>query len=149
MKEQRAIKSIKLSNNVLLNSVVDLVKSGRQVKINISGSSMQPFLYDGDLVILGGIQFCEIRLGHIILGRYNNGYVLHRVIEKKKDCVFIAGDNNISQIEKITANEIHAIAVAVVRADHKRSLMTRICRIRGMAWFHLRPFRRIYTKLFN
>lgn len=149
MKEHISAKSIKFSNEILLGSIVDLVKLGKKVKMNISGSSMQPFLYDGDMLILGKVKLKDIKLGDIILGRYGNSYVLHRVIQIKKDCVYIAGDNNLSQIERIEADEIQALALKVIGRKGNLNLLTKTSRLKGLIWYYLRPFRRVYTKLFK
>lgn len=142
-------KSIKLSNDILIGAIIELVKEGKQVKMNISGSSMNPFLYDGDTIVIRYITLNEVNLGDVVLGKYNNIYVLHRVIHKKKDCIFIAGDNNLSQIEKIESKDIYALATGLVKSDEIVNLTNKIYRFKGLFWYYLRPFRRIYIKLFK
>lgn len=147
MKEQSIIKSIKISNEILLDSVVDLIEKGSSVKINISGSSMEPCLYEGDTIVIKGIKLAEVKLGDIILGKYKGAYILHRVIKRAKDCIYIAGDNNLSQIEKIEASDIYAIATEVVKLDNKVDLRSNLSRIKGLIWYYLRFFRRVKVKL--
>ncbi|MCI0920749.1 S24/S26 family peptidase [Sphingobacterium rhinopitheci] len=149
MEQQKVTNAIKLSNDILLGSVVELIKNGKHVKINISGSSMQPFLFDGDAILLTNISFSTIKLGDIILAKYNGAYVLHRVIRKKNSCVFIAGDNNLSQIEKIEAINILAIAVKLFRSNRVISLTSIYSRLLGVIWYCLRPLRKVYAKLFK
>lgn len=152
MKQQLKTNSIKLSNEILLGSVVELIKSGRKVKINISGSSMIPFLYDGQTILLSDIDMHSIRLGDIVLGRYRDAFVLHRVVRKKDDFIYIAGDNNLNQIERIPSNDIYAVALELYRADKVIKLRGTLIRIRGFIWYCLRPLRKVYarvSRLFN
>lgn len=149
MEQQIVSKSLKLSNEILLGSVVELIQNGRQVKINISGSSMQPFLSDGDVILLDNIKLEHIKIGTVILGKYNGAYVLHRVIKKSENFVFIAGDNNLSQIEKIEANDVLAIAIKLIKIDKTINLTSKYFRCLGILWYSLRPFRKVYFKLFK
>jgi len=149
MKEQIITRSVKLSNEILLGSVVELINTGKHVKINISGSSMKPFLHDGNTVLLGKISLVEIQIGDIILGRFNGNYVLHRVIRIGKDCVYLAGDNNLFQVERIESSDLYAIALALYVSEEQVSLTSFYSRYRGLVWYYLRPFRKLINKLFK
>ena len=149
MKEQLSVKSIKISNEVLLGSVIEFIKSGKQVKINVVGSSMQPFLFDGDTIILRGIVFDSIRLGDILLGKYLGKYVLHRVVRIGEGCVYLAGDKNLIQIEMVKLEEIYAIAATLLKDNRKIDLTNRIGRFKGLGWFYFRPIRRVFAYIFN
>jgi len=149
MKEQLITKSLKLSNDILFECLIELINGGKQVKMNISGSSMQPFLYDGDTIVLQSVKLEDIKLGDVVLGKYNSAYVLHRVINKKKDCIYIAGDNNISQIEIIYIQDICALANTLIKYTGDVNLRSSINRYKGLVWYYLRPFRRVCLKLFK
>lgn len=149
MKEQVVSLSIKISNDILLGTVVDIVRSGKLVKINITGSSMHPFLQHGDTVILRGIKLKEIKKGDIILGKYKHSYVLHRVIGKRKHCIYIAGDNNLRLVETIDNSEIYAQAVTLVKPSGDVDLTSIYNRYLGISWYYLRPFRWLYIKFFK
>jgi len=149
MNKQLITKSMKVSNEILLGTVVEFINEGRQVKMNISGSSMQPFLFDGDTVLLKAIQWKDIKLGDIILGKYNGLYVLHRVINKKIDCVHLAGDNNTHQIEVIYSKNIYALATSLIKPMGNVDLTTCSSRYKGLCWYYLRPFRIVWNKLFK
>lgn len=149
MKEQSSLRSITLSNDILLGSVVEMVGNGSVVKINISGSSMKPFLYNGDSILLKKVAKQNIYLGDIVLGKYHNNYVLHRVVRIENDCVFLAGDNNLSQIERIEEENICAIAIALVTDEGNKDLTTNYRRFLGLLWYCLRPFRKVYFKIFK
>lgn len=149
MNEHVVAKSIKLSNDILLDSVVAMVKSGKFVKINVAGSSMKPFLHNGDTIILKDIKLNKIRNGDIILGKYNNAYILHRVIRQRKDCIYMAGDNNLSLVEIIPNSAIYARAVTLVKPKHEGDLTSFYSRWLGLCWYYLRPFRRLYIKIYK
>lgn len=149
MKEQVVSKSIKISNDILLDSVVSMVKSGKFVKINVSGSSMNPFLYNGDTIILKDIKIEKIRKGHIILGKYNKAYVLHRVIRKGKNHIYIAGDNNLGLVEEVLVSEVYALATTLIKSNSEIDLTSFYNRALGIIWYYLRPFRRLFTKIYK
>lgn len=149
MKEQLLLKSIKLSNDVFLGTVVQVIDSGSDVKINISGNSMKPFLNDRDTIILRKTNIDTVKVGEIVLGTFNGAYVLHRMIRKGNNCIYIAGDNNVSQIEKINEFDIHAKATYLVRGAKNINLTNCLSRYNGLVWYYIRPLRKLYFKIFN
>lgn len=149
MEEQLLPGSIKLSNEILLGAVVEFINNGSDVKINISGNSMKPFLSDGDVVLLRNTSLEDTKLGDIVLGKYNGAYVLHRVIGKNRTSVFLAGDNNFNQIEVIEADNILAKAIFLVKDVGYVDLISGCARVKGLIWYYLRPFRKVYFKLFR
>lgn len=149
MKEQVVTRSLKLSNEIFLSSVVELLQQGKLVKINVSGGSMRPFLKDGDTILLGYIDFDTVRFGDILLCKYRGEYVLHRMVGKDKNCIYLAGDNNLRYIEKILAKDVYAIAKALVHPKGDVNLESLSSKFKGLVWYYLRPFRRVYSKIFN
>ncbi len=143
------MKSKKVSNLELFSSVLDLIKRGRNVKIKISGTSMEPFIKHAEDVVLSSVSFEDIKLGSVILAEYNNSYVFHRVIRKNKQHIFLVGDNNLIQIERINVHKVYAIGKELIRKHKTVNLLGLNFRIKGLVWYILRPFRRIYVKLIN
>lgn len=140
---------IKIPNEELFCSVLSLIGCGKNVKITISGTSMEPFIKHGESVVLSPISMQDIKLGDIILGLYNNSYVFHRVIWRSKKCVFLVGDNNLKQIEKIEDFNIYAIGKELIYSKGSKNLRGFSFRFKGIIWYLLRPFRRLYIKLIN
>lgn len=76
-----------------LDMVTELVREGKEAAIPISGNSMSPFLvHERDEVMLGAVQG-NLKSGDIVLYKRGSGqYVLHRIIKRKTDGFYMAGD---------------------------------------------------------
>ena len=74
------------------------------MEIQVSGSSMEPYLFDGETVIISEVQEL-LKSGDVILFR-NEQYKLglHRVLEVKSSNLLIKGDN--SKIEELINREL-------------------------------------------
>lgn len=147
MESTEIIKSKIVSNDVFLGSIIDLLKMKKLVEFNISGSSMEPFLFHENSVVLKHITATDIKLGMVVLGRSNGAYFLHRVVKIESNCIHMAGDNNLSQIEIIDTNQIFGVAIEVIRDNVSLSLISFNSRLKGLIWYYLRPLRRVFVKL--
>lgn len=124
-----------------------MIREGKDVRINVVGSSMQPFLYNGDQVVLSEITLVDIKLGDVVLGKYRGSFVLHRVIKKETKSIIMAGDNNLVQLEEIDETNIIAVAKVLVRGDKEINLRASTLKFSGLVWYLLRPFRKVYRKI--
>ncbi len=59
----------------------------------ISGSSMEPLLSEGDVVLVQPIPFSSVSVGDIVAYRTFGGDVLHRVVSRTEKCLYTKGDN--------------------------------------------------------
>lgn len=74
-----------------------------QVKVN--GSSMNPLLFDSDIVIIGSYE--KLKPGDIILFDANKkGLLVHRIIKIEGECILAKGDNAVA-IEKTSAAHVY------------------------------------------
>lgn len=90
--------SLELSSNEFTLLAGELVSAGCSLRFVAHGSSMQPYIQDGDEVLVVPVGFREIRLGDVILARRTQGgAVAHRVIKKhvqgEQPAVTLQGDN--------------------------------------------------------
>ncbi len=65
----------------------------------VEGASMEPLLHTGDLVLLSKKSASEIEVGDIVVFKWGNRYVIHRVVYKYQSesgeyCFVTKGDNN-------------------------------------------------------
>ncbi len=83
-----------IKSEELFPAIKELLDNNQKVRITVTGDSMMPFLReDIDSVELSATDFDSLRFGQITLIRRTNGlYILHRLIHKKRDCFYIAGD---------------------------------------------------------
>ena len=61
--------------------VKENLQAGKKVKIRITGSSMEPFISDGDTVVLISFKPQFLKLGMILLGDYKDMTILHRLVK--------------------------------------------------------------------
>lgn len=141
------MKSITIANDSFFSSILQLLKEGKDVKIKVAGKSMEPFIKDGEHVILSPARLEDVQMGDVVLGCFNRNYVFHRVIWKKYDCVFLAGDNNLRQIEVIKKELIYAVGWKLFTKRNTINLRKINTRYKGIVWFLLRPVRRLYLKM--
>ncbi len=107
-----------LDTQAFLDTICDLLRQGeKNVPIPVVGSSMVPFLVNGDTVYLD-LPDTPIKRGDILLyTRAGGRYILHRVYKVKKDGSFIMVGDGQTQLEHLPSREqIHA---RVTRARHK------------------------------
>ncbi|MFO7886815.1 MAG: S26 family signal peptidase [Eubacteriales bacterium] len=77
-----------------------------ELRKNVKGISMQPFLYDGDDYWAEDVTFAEVELGDVIVFDNGRGNVLHAVIGKYKDSLITAGYNNLIDDGEVFPDEI-------------------------------------------
>ncbi len=77
----------------ILNVYRELIENGKEVRLNVCGYSMEPFLKEGrDSVLL---KKCDrpLKKGDIAMYVRENGrYILHRVVKTDGESCFFAGD---------------------------------------------------------
>lgn len=111
-----------LDTKAYLDTVCDLLAQGHtDVAVPVTGSSMVPFLHNGDLVYLAS-PGASLRRGDVVLfTREDGSYILHRIFKTCRDGSFrIVGDAQ-RITEAVAAGQIHAIVTA---ARHKGRLLT-------------------------
>ena len=136
-----------LPNAWYFEQVVDTLVQGKKVKIPVTGDSMRPFLVNGDVVELHVPIGKEPKRGSIVLAYYNKKYVLHRVVRRKEGRIWMAGDGNLGQMEELTEADVRAIAYRVFHGNRTWMCDSAMWRWLGIAWFGLRPWRRVWNKI--
>ncbi len=63
----------------------DILKSGSDLRVRVTGKSMSPFLRGGEIVTIKRADAGSMRLGDLIFFRNTRGsHVLHRVVRKRR-----------------------------------------------------------------
>ncbi len=98
-----------------MENLYPLIKEGieanQEVKINVFGHSMEPFIYNGDNVTLK--KFSEYKKNDVILyRRVNKAFVLHRIYKVKKDSFVLIGDHQTQKEYGITKDQIIAKVIS-------------------------------------
>lgn len=106
-----------IANAAALKIIEEYINAGISVRLTVRGNSMSPLLLDGlDSVMLHPCIAAELKPYDIILFRYKDGFMLHRIIRVER----IAGQDQIHSIttkgdamihtETITSGDVIAVA---------------------------------------
>lgn len=134
---------VRIDNEAYFTVVKQRLDLGEQVWIPVVGNSMEPFLKEKDEVLLQEATGAGIHVGDVVLARWSQRYVLHRVIRKKADLLWLVGDNNLVQIEKVAATDLIARMSEARRAGRLLSASRPLQRSLGLLWCYLRFPRRV------
>ena len=141
-------KTISLPNQSFFTEVKALLDEGKCVRIPVKGSSMRPFLQNGDTVELLSVSGRKIHWGEIVLACTQKGHiVLHRVVFKKKDRLWLMGDAHSRQKEQITVGDVWAFSATAYRKGKMRKLDSFGMCCAVVCWFIAMPFRRLLLKI--
>ncbi|MCL1671867.1 S24 family peptidase [Elizabethkingia ursingii] len=143
--EKKILSKRIIPNDLFFEQVKERLNAGQKVKIPVAGRSMEPFLQNGDLVVLKRFEENDLVNGKIVLAYFNNAYVLHRIVKIKENTITLAGDGNIQQVEVITNKDILAVVIQAYRGEKELSINTLL----GQIWYKLRIIRSVYGKIFG
>ena len=107
-----------LPPEILMEQLLGLLDSAEYVPLNISGSSMTPFLvHSRDTVYLSKVTR-PLKKGDMILYRRDNGaYILHRIYRVTPDGYWLVGDAQILIEEGVRPDQVLALVTAVRRRE--------------------------------
>lgn len=135
----------------LFPAITELLKNDKKVRITVTGDSMMPFLRENtDSVELSAADFSSLRFGQIVLiKRLSGQYILHRVIYKKSDCFYMAGDAHRWVEGPLYPDQLIAVVTAIWRKDRQISPSNFLWQTLSFIWwlrlpvFHLlrKPYR--------
>ena len=138
---------LKINNEAFFTMVKQRIDMGDQVWIPILGKSMEPFLHERDEVLLRAVEEKEIAIGDVVLARWGQRYVLHRVIRKAGHDLWLVGDNNLVQIEHVALTDVIAISCQARRAGNFIGVSGPWNKCLGILWYYLRLPRRVMVAI--
>lgn len=140
----------KIANDILIPEIARLIQGGQQVLFTPSGVSMRPFIEGGrDSVLLTAVDD-PVRVGDIVLAKFGDIYVLHRVYRinpssnSAASSIILMGDGNLRGEEHIRREDILAKVAAIRSPKGYRKPLTR-----GYLWRHLLPIRWLLLKVYR
>lgn len=128
-----------------------LEKNGRLIYTNV-GDSMWPLIRQGkDLLVIEPVHG-RLRKYDVPLYKRDSGqYVLHRILEVRRDDYVICGDNRSRKEYGITDRHIIGVLTGVVRSGKTVSVKNKWYRLYVHIWCDFFPLRsliiRVYGKL--
>lgn len=141
--------TITVPNSLFFESIIEILALGKTAKFNLRGNSMRPWLFEGDQVVLTSVDFRQLQHGQIILAKYHDNYVLHRLVKIKADQYWLAGDGNIAQVEIVDKTALIGTVQQVFRNGKEIKVTNRLQHIKGMFWYYCRPFRYLIKKILS
>jgi len=83
------------------------------------GYSMYPSIKNGDLLVVAkkGSPYYDPEIGDILVYRYKNFYVAHRLIRVDGDIYFLKGDNN-DYVEKVKEENVVGEVIEVIPREN-------------------------------
>jgi hypothetical protein len=110
------------------------LECGQRVRMTSAGSSMRPFIRDGDIVELKPPGE-SVALGDIVLAQSSAGhYVLHRVVRVAGPAFFLSGDAQQGSDGPFDRNAVVGQAVKVFRGQRTIALDRGAWWLGGRVW---------------
>ena len=134
------MKQIKVDNLLFLQSIDELLKEGKTVEFKVKGNSMLPF-FKHEKTIVTLEKPTNYKKHDVIIAKYNDLVVLHRIIKIKNNIYTLRGDGLISK-EYVKINDIYGKVVSFKTNDKK----IKFYKTKVVIWLLLRPVRRLLLK---
>ncbi len=103
----------------------EVLQSNGMLRLGVTGSSMLPALWPGDVVTLAAT--ADPRIGEIVLFQRGDQFVIHRVIRVASlpGQIITRGDSMGDRDHPIAASEVLGRVVSVRRGPHEFSVVTK------------------------
>ena len=142
---------IKKSPQLFFELAKEILSSGNEFRFNATGSSMQPFILNGDTITIRPIADKKLKIGQVAFYYNDVSHLLaHRVhaIDKTSNTItyIIKGDGLPYDIEYIDHNTILGFAVKAERGEKQINLNSIINRYYPIIYFRSNICK---TKIFN
>ena len=132
-----------LPNDVMLGEVSRLLHEGREVVMTPKGNSMRPFIR-GQIDNVRLQRPDDLKVGDIVLAKFEGRYIIHRIIDIKGDHVTMMGDGNLQGVEEVLRSDVSGVVVEIITPEGKRRKPSR-----GRIWRLLLPFRKYLLKIYR
>jgi len=124
------------ASNVRISLYRDVLNRGDDLSIKMGGSSMWPFIKDGETVVVRRMRFEDIVTGDVIVVYVNGRMICHRVFRKKHRCIQTKADALTGLDAEISERNILGKVIAQKRGCHTRRCEGRVSSLVGrcIAW---------------
>ena len=132
-----------IDNKLFFSEVQAQIKAGKSVRIRVRGSSMFPFLRDGDEVLLQAPDDNTLRRGAVVVAFTDEiPVVLHRIAKVEREKITLLGDGNTGQWEHSSKDRIIAKVTRCYRGKRSWRVDSFFSRIGGLLWLSMHPWRK-------
>ncbi len=133
-----------LPSRELMPVIRAALERGQGVRMTVNGSSMTPFIHDGDVVELKSV-CCLPAVGDIVLAQSpgpDGRYRVHRVVRLEGDRFFLCGDAQKQWEGPFTRRDVLGKAVVSYRHGRRRVMDCGPWRFAGLMWARYGPLGR-------
>jgi len=81
-----------LQNVAKRELVADVARQFGEVRLKVTGTSMLPAVWPGDILTVRRRAITDLLPGQIVLCYRNQGFIAHRLVIKRGDCIITRGD---------------------------------------------------------
>ncbi len=124
----------------------DILNKNKKIKISVHGSSMLPFLRSGDNVIIKRVKENELKVADIVVFKYFDKIVVHRIIKINTDTIICRGDSTINNDEPVGKKNIIGVVIGRERGLKNKVKVVKIHRITNLFYLIFSNFFRIKLK---
>jgi signal peptidase I len=105
--------------------VADVVRGFGEVRLMVTGSSMVPAIWPGDVIIVHSIDKMNLQVGQVILYRREGRLVAHRITRVHGDLLITQGDTLQHEDPPVRGTDIVGPVVSLIRnGRHVRLLQS-------------------------
>lgn len=145
------MEKLTLTSTQLADTIKDVIKDGGSFPLEVTGTSMQPFLLDGrDTVWLRRCEPSDFKKGEILLyKRVDNALVLHRVRDVLLGGELLMNGDGQTWCEKIKTQQVIAVVSEIEKNGKKKSCNTPLNNIKNSLWRGAMPVRYYIMKIWK
>lgn len=151
MESQEKTMVRQVQNDVLIPVLRELIEEGRQVRMTVSGGSMNPLIcHQRDSVLLNPVQ-SELKRGDIVFyQRINGQFVLHRICRiDSEGKIYCIGDAQTEIEGPLDQKQVFAIVTGINRKGRWIYPGDFWWEFFAHIWLKIIPFRRIIIKIYS
>jgi signal peptidase len=128
--------------------VADVARRFGEVRLRVTGTSMLPSVWPGDILTVRRRSVAELLPGQIVLCYRDQEFVAHRLVGKRGDWIVTRGDSLACEDRRFRGEEVLGEVVSVVR-DGRELTPYQNWWLRAGAWIlrHSEPSIRILLRL--
>ncbi len=140
--EVRVVKARNIPCNDLMPFVCEALSRGTHVRITATGSSMHPFIRDGDIVELAPTSSRGPAVGQVVFVRRADGtYLLHRVVAVRGDRFYLRGDAQKGKEGPFSKDQLVGFVASVQRGGKLIRLESLPWRLTALLWSNMGPLK--------
>lgn len=137
------MEKVYLPNEVLMSEIAQLLSEGREVVMTPKGNSMLPFIR-GEVDKVRMLKPDSLQVGDIVLARFGERFVLHRIVALDGDKVTLMGDGNLKGTEQGSRSDVFGKVVEIITPHNRRRKPGK-----GRLWRKALPMRRYLLKAYR